>query len=46
MGLESRVIDKWPLCDQEVTVRHLHHVVGEWVQSYLRDGHDAGAVRA
>jgi phenylpropionate dioxygenase-like ring-hydroxylating dioxygenase large terminal subunit len=43
MGLESRVIDSFPLCDQEITVRHLHHAVGEWVDSYLRDGRGAGA---
>ena len=43
MGLESRAISEYPLSDQEVTVRHLHQVVGDWVQSYLRDGQ---AVRA
>ncbi|EFC86043.1 aromatic ring-hydroxylating dioxygenase subunit alpha [Parafrankia sp. EUN1f] len=36
MGLESRVIDRYPLSDQEITVRHLHKVTENWVQSYLR----------
>jgi phenylpropionate dioxygenase-like ring-hydroxylating dioxygenase large terminal subunit len=43
MGLESRVIDKYPLCDQEITVRHLHKAVGDWVNDYLREGGRAGA---
>jgi glycine betaine catabolism A len=37
MGLASRVIDEYPLCDQEITVRHLHKVVGDWVTSYLNN---------
>jgi phenylpropionate dioxygenase-like ring-hydroxylating dioxygenase large terminal subunit len=43
MGLESRVIGNWPLSDQEITVRHLHKVTGDWVQSYLRDGKEPRA---
>ncbi|MBL7488358.1 aromatic ring-hydroxylating dioxygenase subunit alpha [Frankia sp. AgB1.9] len=43
MGLESRAIDKFPLSDQELTVRHHHKVVGDWVEAYLRDGKDARA---
>ncbi|GGU94053.1 (2Fe-2S)-binding protein [Actinomadura cremea] len=43
LGLESRVVGEYPLCDQEVTVRHLHHVVDEWVRSYLRDGKEVPA---
>jgi Rieske 2Fe-2S family protein len=42
-GLESGVIDRFPLSDQEITVRHFHKVVDDWVQAYLRDG---GQVRA
>ncbi|MCK9904301.1 aromatic ring-hydroxylating dioxygenase subunit alpha [Frankia sp. Cpl3] len=38
LGLESRVIDRYPLSDQEITVRHLHKVTDDWVRSYLRDG--------
>ena len=37
MGLESGVADEFPLCDQEITVRHLHKVVGDWVQDYRRE---------
>jgi phenylpropionate dioxygenase-like ring-hydroxylating dioxygenase large terminal subunit len=37
MGLESRVADRFPLCDQEITVRHFHKVVGDWVEAYRRE---------
>jgi phenylpropionate dioxygenase-like ring-hydroxylating dioxygenase large terminal subunit len=37
MGLESRVADRFPLCDQEIAVRHLHKVVGDWVDEYRRE---------
>src|SRR5439155_13841155 len=37
MGLESRVADHFPLCDQEITVRHFHKVVGDWVDAYVRE---------
>jgi glycine betaine catabolism A len=30
--LESRAVDRFPLNDQEVLCRHLHKVVGEWVE--------------
>nr|MDT0664542.1 SRPBCC family protein [Micromonospora sp. DSM 115978] len=43
LGLESRAITSYPLSDQEITVRHLHKVVGDWVHSYL--GESAGARR-
>jgi phenylpropionate dioxygenase-like ring-hydroxylating dioxygenase large terminal subunit len=33
-GLESRAARQFPLSDQEVTVRHFHHVVGQWVAAY------------
>ena len=35
--LESRVIDTFPLCDQEVLCRHLHQVTKEWVEDYQRE---------
>jgi nitrite reductase/ring-hydroxylating ferredoxin subunit len=34
MGLEARVIDRWPLNDQEVLVRSFHKEVGDWVKNY------------
>jgi Rieske 2Fe-2S family protein len=34
MGLEARVIDRFPLNDQEVLVRNFHQVVGDWVSDY------------
>ncbi|HET9731478.1 MAG TPA: aromatic ring-hydroxylating dioxygenase subunit alpha [Acidimicrobiales bacterium] len=35
-ALESGVVDRFPLSDQEILVRHLHKVVGDWVDSYRR----------
>jgi phenylpropionate dioxygenase-like ring-hydroxylating dioxygenase large terminal subunit len=29
--LESRVVSEFPLCDQEILIRHLHHTVGKYV---------------
>jgi phenylpropionate dioxygenase-like ring-hydroxylating dioxygenase large terminal subunit len=40
-GLESRAVSSFPLSDQEITVRHFHHVVADWVDVYRRKG--AGA---
>lgn len=37
MSLEARVVDLWPLNDQEVLVRHFHKVVGDWVDEYQRE---------
>lgn len=34
MMLESRVVDRFLLNDQEVLCRHLHQVVGDWVDEY------------
>jgi hypothetical protein len=42
-GLESRVVDRFPLSDQEITVRHFHKVVGDWVEAYLREGAEVRA---
>jgi phenylpropionate dioxygenase-like ring-hydroxylating dioxygenase large terminal subunit len=32
--LESRVLDRFPLGDQEVLCRHLHTVTAEWINDY------------
>ena len=40
-ALESPAVDRFPLSDQEITVRHFHKVVGQWVDTYLRDSTDA-----
>ncbi len=40
MGLESRVTDLFPLGDQEITVRHFHKAVGDWVDAYRREATD------
>jgi Rieske 2Fe-2S family protein len=34
--LESRVVDAFPLNDQEILCRHLHKVTADWVDDYLR----------
>ncbi|MET0726786.1 MAG: aromatic ring-hydroxylating dioxygenase subunit alpha [Acidimicrobiales bacterium] len=36
-ALESRVLSDYPLCDQELLVRHLHKSVGEWVDAHRSD---------
>ncbi len=36
-ALESRVLDRFPLNDQEILVRHFHAVVGEWVDRYRQE---------
>jgi glycine betaine catabolism A len=38
MGIQARVINSWPLNDQEVLVRNLHKVVTEWVEKYQAEG--------
>jgi Rieske 2Fe-2S family protein len=34
--LESRVIERFPLMDQEVLCRHMHKVAQEWVDDYKK----------
>jgi hypothetical protein len=34
--LESRVVNAFPLSDQEVLCRHLHKVAADWVDDYVR----------
>ena len=34
--LESRVIERFPLNDQEVLCRHLHKEAAEWVDEYKK----------
>jgi Rieske 2Fe-2S family protein len=34
MTLESRVLDSFPLGDQEILCRHLHKTAGDWVGAY------------
>ena len=34
--LESRVIERFPLMDQEVLVRHMHKVARDWVDEYKK----------
>ncbi|HXY28336.1 MAG TPA: aromatic ring-hydroxylating dioxygenase subunit alpha [Acidimicrobiales bacterium] len=36
-ALESGVLDRFPLNDQEILVRHLHATVADWVEGYRRD---------
>ena len=34
--VESRVLDNFLLCDQEVLIRHLHAETAAWVAEYRR----------
>jgi hypothetical protein len=40
--LESRVIERFPLNDQEVLCRHLHKVTADWVDEYEKQQEHAG----
>ena len=41
-ALETGVVDEFPLNDQEILVRHLHKMVGDWVADYQRRTHTSG----
>ena len=34
--VESQVVEKFLLCDQEVLIRHLHQETAAWVDDYQR----------
>jgi hypothetical protein len=34
--IESRTVDEFLLCDQEVLIRHLHHETAAWIEDYQR----------
>ena len=36
-GLESGAVEWFPLSDQEITVRHFHKVVADWVRDHQRE---------
>lgn len=36
LGLESRAFADFPLCDQELLVRHFHATVADWVRDHQR----------
>jgi hypothetical protein len=42
-GLESGAVGWFPLSDQEITVRHFHKVVADWVREHQREQEPAGA---
>jgi phenylpropionate dioxygenase-like ring-hydroxylating dioxygenase large terminal subunit len=44
-ALETGVVDHFPLNDQEILVRHLHKVVGDWVADYQREQAPVGVGR-
>jgi glycine betaine catabolism A len=44
MMLESRAVSRFPLNDQEVLIRHLHKVAGEWIDAH-HEGVGSGADR-
>jgi hypothetical protein len=40
-ALESGVVDRFPLSDQEILVRHFHKVVADWVAAYVQESGNA-----
>jgi hypothetical protein len=34
----TKVIKDFPLCDQEILLRHLHKVAGDYVKEYQNNG--------
>jgi phenylpropionate dioxygenase-like ring-hydroxylating dioxygenase large terminal subunit len=42
-ALETGIVEDFPLNDQEILVRHLHKVVGDWVADYQRERIPVGA---
>jgi phenylpropionate dioxygenase-like ring-hydroxylating dioxygenase large terminal subunit len=36
--IKSRVVDTFPLCDEEILCRHLHKVTQDWVSAYQARG--------
>ncbi|WP_216894378.1 aromatic ring-hydroxylating oxygenase subunit alpha [Nocardia alni] len=43
-GLESGVVSSFPLSDQEVTVRHFHSTIAEWVDLYRGERARTGGI--
>jgi hypothetical protein len=37
-ALETGIVDRFPLSDQEILVRHFHKTVGDWVNDYAGAG--------
>jgi hypothetical protein len=40
MMLESRAVTEFPLCDQEILLRHLHKVTADWVADHQKTAGD------
>ena len=43
--LESRAVTEFPLCDQEILLRHLHRTARGYVADYEKSGTDVPAAR-
>jgi hypothetical protein len=35
----TKVVNDFPLCDQEIMLRHLHKVTNDYVKEYSGNGH-------
>ena len=35
----TKVVNDFPLCDQEIMLRHLHKVTRDYVKEYAGNGH-------
>lgn len=43
-GLGEPIVDDYPLSDQEILVRHLHHEAVKWVEQYKAERSPVGGV--
>ena len=41
--LKSRAVSEFPLCDQEILLRHLHKVTADYVADYAEENRDGAA---
>jgi hypothetical protein len=43
--INTRVVTDFPLCDQEILLRHLHKTAADKVNEYKKNGKANGAVK-
>jgi hypothetical protein len=43
--INTKVVTDFPLCDQEILLRHLHKTAGDYVNAYKKNGKANGAVK-
>jgi hypothetical protein len=40
----TRVVNDFPLCDQEIMLRHLHKVTNDYVANWAKEGQNNGKI--